>query len=225
MRCAQISCFGVPMPTSRMSGLQRLMSSMTRSSWPGADLEVAVVRADDAQLRVRAAQPQAGLARDARLAAEQVDRRVARLAQRREVPDPVGAGHAVRDLGAQRLRREAHAVAVAVDEVGLLERGAQRRVLARLVEDVRVDVHDAPRRLARPDPADDPLEQLVGMPELDRQLEDPRLARTGCRCRSLTSGTARGSYPRVRLGLRQTKRCPRASPSRPSSRTASVTPG
>ena len=143
----------------------------------GADLEVAVVRADDAQLRVRAAQTLAGLRGDARVAAEQVHRAVLRLAQRGEVPDPVGAGHPVRDLGAQRLRGQAHPVAVAVDEVGALERLAQRGILARLVEDVRVDVHHALRRLVPANPVDDPLQQLIGMPELDRELEDPRLAR------------------------------------------------
>ena len=142
-----------------------------------ADLKEAVVGADDAQLRMRAAQPLPGLRGDAGIAAEQVQRAVLLLAERREVPDPVGAGHPVRDLGAQGLGCEPHAVAVAVDEVGALERLEQRRVLARLVEHVRVDVHHALRGLVAADPADDALQQLVGMPELDRQLEDPGLAR------------------------------------------------
>src|SRR3712207_8428427 len=43
---------------------------------------------------------------DAGLGAQQVDRLPRRLAQRRQAPDPVGAGHAVRDVELERLRRE-----------------------------------------------------------------------------------------------------------------------
>ncbi len=98
-----------------------------------------------------------------------------RLDQGREVPHPVRAGHPVRDLHVERLGREAHAVAVAVDEIGGLERGAQRRLLLGLVEYVRVDVHHPAGPLAAADPARDAAQQVVGAGELHRDVEDARL--------------------------------------------------
>jgi hypothetical protein len=82
----------------------------------------------------------------------------------------------VRHGALQRLRREPHAVAVAVDEVGGLERAPQLRVLGRLVEHVRVRVHDTSRRpaVAASRPAGDAAQQLVRATEVDRDVEDQR---------------------------------------------------
>ena len=53
------------------------------------------------------------------------------LAQRGQAPDPVGAGHPVGDLDAERLGRQAHAVPVAVDEVGASRACVRRSPMAR----------------------------------------------------------------------------------------------
>src|SRR5206468_6454366 len=101
-------------------------------------LEVPVMRSADLETRILAAQAPRGLGGDAGVAAAQVDRMAAGLAERGESPDPVGAGHPVGRLHLEGLGGETDAVAVAVDEVGPLEREAEAERFARPVEDVGV---------------------------------------------------------------------------------------
>ena len=137
-----------------------------------ADLEVAVVRAAHVEAGVPALQARGGLLRGAGVRAEQVERAPLGLAQRGDSPDPVGAGHAVRNREPDRLGREPHPVAVAVDEVGSLERAAQGVVGERLVEDVRVDVGHAPVLTALGE-AEDAPQQLGRRRGLDVEPEQP----------------------------------------------------
>ncbi len=67
------------------------------------------------------------------------------LAQRRQTPDPVRAGHPVGHLEVQGASGEPHPVAVAVDEVGAAQRIGEAGGHVGLVDDVGVDVHDPPR--------------------------------------------------------------------------------
>ena len=126
LRSTHSSCCGVPMPTSRMSGWFSAMCSSTRSECGLSELEVAVVGAAHVEPRVPARAASAAASVDAPGSEpSRYSERPRLLAQGGDAPDPVGAGHAVRHGQPDQPRGQPHAVAVAVDEVGVAQRAPQ----------------------------------------------------------------------------------------------------